>query len=173
VGPACRRRALWPRVPRQGFNLLPQIRALLPTEIELRVAGVGTEELPAVAGVDVSGAVWGEDEDAWFASVRVVLLPYHRAPIGGVEAFAASAVQSQAAAYQTPCVALSWPTMDELAAEGGCDVAATLADVVARAAEIATSEQRAREAWQRLETHRRARSAEKVVADYLQLWDQP
>ncbi|HUS22620.1 MAG TPA: hypothetical protein VMZ66_11495 [Aeromicrobium sp.] len=157
----------------KGFDALRRLRSLLPHDVALRVAGQGTELLNDIAGVEISGPVFGADEDAWFASVRVILLPYFRAPIGGIAAVAASAVQAEATAYETPCLALSWPTMDELAAEGGCETVATLEQLAERAAALATSAAEARQAHARLMAFRAAHETESVLAPYLRMWDQP
>lgn len=155
----------------KGFDLVPALRKLLPDEVTLRVAGRGTESISEVPGVEVAGAVEGDAEDAWFASVRVVLLPYFRAPIGGIAALAASAVHAEAAAYETPCLALPWPTMDELAAEGGCEVLPDVERLAERAAVLALNDAEVRVAHDRLRRHLAARTAEASIQPYLRLWD--
>jgi hypothetical protein len=154
----------------KGFEFLAEIRALLPDDVELRVAGRGTDELPVIPGVQVAGAVEGRDVAAWFATVRVILLPYRRAPIGGVGAVAASGVQALATAYDTPCLALESPSMRELATEGGCEVFPTLAALVERAATLARNADEAHDAYARVRAHRQGRQPERTVDDYLRLW---
>jgi hypothetical protein len=157
----------------KGFDVLQTLRALLPDDVALRVAGQGTERLETIPGVEISGPVFGAEEDAWFASVRVILLPYFRARIGGVAAVAASAVQARATAYETPCLALTWPSMDELAAEGGCEVAATLDQLAVRATALATSDAEVRQAHATLTAFRSTRRPDRTIAPYLQLWTGP
>lgn len=154
----------------KGFEHLAQLRVLLPDDVAVRVAGRGTDALPVIAGVDVAGAVEGPDVDEWFASVRVILLPYRRAPIGGVRAVAASAVQALATAYDTPCLALESPSMRELSDEGGCEVFPTLAALAERAVTIARGDDAARDAQLRVVAHRLGRLPERTVGDYLSLW---
>jgi hypothetical protein len=154
----------------KGFDLLRQLRSLLPDDVTLRVAGQGTEFLDEIAGVEISGPIFGTDEDDWFASVRVIVLPYFRAPIGGLAALAASAVHAEAMAYATPCLALAWPTMDELGTEGGCEVVGTVEQLAARAAHLALSNSDVRQAHANLVSFRATRGTESLVAPYLRLW---
>lgn len=154
----------------KGFDLLPRLRAALPDDIAIRVAGRGTDSLPRVRGVEVLGAVEGPDEAAFFGSIRVLLLPYHRAPIGGISALAASAAHLVGAAFDTPAIATRWPTMDELAAAGGCLLADDLAEMVAMATELCRSGAAVRAAHTGLTQFRDTQTVAGAVAPYLEMW---
>lgn len=154
----------------KGYELLTAIRSLLPDHIALRVAGRGTETLPRVRGVEIDGAVEGQALADWFASVRAVVLPYRRLPIGGIEAIAASGVHALATGFETPCVALASPSMTELANEAGCDALATLDLVVDRATSLAEDDEAARSAHARLQAYRVTRSPGQTRDAYLRLW---
>lgn len=157
----------------KGFHLVPRLRALLPDDIEIRIAGRGTESLSSSSGVTVLGPVEGADEDAYFASIRVLLLPYNREPVGGICAMAGSAAQLQGAAYDTPAIALAWPTMDELAAEGGCRVAADLDTMAKMAAALVRSDEALRSEHERLRAFLGRRTADRAAEPYLRLWARP
>lgn len=154
----------------KGFHLVPELRALIPPEVTITIAGRGTEALPPIDGVEIVGPIEGADEAAWFGSIRALLLPYHRAPIGGISALAASAAHVVAAAYETPSVGLTWPTMDELAAEGGCLLAHDLAELAAIATMLAVDDATARDALDQLRTWRDSQTVERSIAPYLELW---
>ena len=83
---------------------LTAVREGLPADVELIVAGRGTETLPVIDGVRVLGGVEGPAEDAFFASVRVLLMPYGDRLVYGRPVFPASSVLCRAAAYGTPVV---------------------------------------------------------------------
>lgn len=157
----------------KGFHLVPRLRELLPDDITIRIAGRGTESLPSSPGVDVLGQVDGPDEDAYFASIRVLLLPYDRHPVGGISAMASSAAHLQGAAYDTPAIALTWPTMDELAAEGGCEVAPDVETMARMAADLVRSADALRAAHDQVRAFRAQRTGELAIEPYLRLWEQP
>ena len=60
----------------KGFDQISRIRELLPDDISIRIAGRGTESLPAADGIEVLGGVDGPEEDAFFESVRAIVMPY-------------------------------------------------------------------------------------------------
>ena len=97
----------------KGFEQLAHLRALLPTDIEIRVAGRGTENLPPIDGVDILGPVDGPAEDAFFESVRAVVVPYGKRHFYA-ESFAASGVVAHATAYCTPQICTDYAALAEL-----------------------------------------------------------
>lgn len=101
----------------KGFDLIPELRRHLPSEVALRVAGRGTESLKPTPGVDILGAVEGPDEDAFFASIRLLLMPYQRPPVGGRAMLPSSGTLLHAQAYRTPTVALAAPDTEFLQAD--------------------------------------------------------
>ncbi|MBE7160970.1 MAG: glycosyltransferase [Williamsia herbipolensis] len=87
----------------KGFEQLERLRARLDDDIAIRVAGRGTEDLPRVDGVEIVGGVDGPDEDAFFASIRALVMPYgRRSPYG--MGYPASGVMARAIAYGTPVI---------------------------------------------------------------------
>jgi hypothetical protein len=102
----------------KGFDLIPDLRRALPADVALRVAGRGTESLGAVPGVEVLGAVEGPDEDAFFGSVRLLLMPYDRPPVGRHPMLPASATHLRAEVYGTPTLALRSPDVEYLEVGG-------------------------------------------------------
>lgn len=97
----------------KGFQDLERLRALVDESIAIRVAGRGTEQLPPVAGVEILGGVEGADEDAFFDSIRAIVLPYGRRSSYGPQTHVASSVAARAIAYRTPVVALRYPGIAE------------------------------------------------------------
>lgn len=87
----------------KGFELIGRIRESLRDDVAIRVAGRGTEGLPPVPGIDILGGVEGEDEDAFFESVRAVVVPYGRRTFYG-PAYPSSAVVTHALGYGTPVI---------------------------------------------------------------------
>lgn len=87
----------------KGFEQLERLRSRLDDDIAIRVAGRGTESLPPVDGVEIVGGVDGADEDAFFASIRALVMPYgRRSPYG--MGYPASGVMARAIAYGTPVI---------------------------------------------------------------------
>lgn len=87
----------------KGFEQLERLRARLDDDIAIRVAGRGTEDLPRIDGVEIVGGVDGPEEDAFFASIRALVMPYgRRSPYG--MGYPASGVMARAIAYGTPVV---------------------------------------------------------------------
>lgn len=103
----------------KGFDQIQQLRDRLPADIAIRVAGRGTEQLPPVDGVEIVGEVNDTDEDAFFASIRALVVPYGRRTIYG-DAFPASSVVTRAIAYQTPIVCMKYGALAE--SDGGAVV---------------------------------------------------
>lgn len=106
----------------KGFEVVQQLRELLDEDIVIRVAGRGTENLDPVPGVEILGGVDGQEEDAFFASIRVLLVPYDSRHVYGREAFPAASVVSRAMAYRTPVLCRAHGALTELAEVGGAVV---------------------------------------------------
>ncbi len=87
----------------KGFELLSELRRELPGDIELHVAGRGTESLELPAGTRGWGAVEGDREDEFFGSMRCILLPYESGGRYG-PFLSASGAAARAFAYGTPVV---------------------------------------------------------------------
>lgn len=102
----------------KGFDGLARLRATLDDDVDIVVAGRGTEALPTVPGVRVLGEVNGTDEDDFFARIRCLLVPYAKNTLYG-PVYAASGTVSRAFAYGTPCICSPEGALSEVAAEGG------------------------------------------------------
>lgn len=87
----------------KGMDSLADLRRAVPEGLEIHVAGRGTEGLTPVQGVTVWGAVDGPREDSFFASVRVLVMPYDDLSRYGT-IYSASGVLCRALAYRTPVV---------------------------------------------------------------------
>jgi len=103
----------------KGFERLVELRAALPAEVGVVVAGRGTEKLPSVPGVTILGAVEGAEEDAFFESVRAVLLPYDKTSRFYGKMLPASGVVSRSFAYGTPVLGFDAGTLREASKAGG------------------------------------------------------
>jgi glycosyltransferase involved in cell wall biosynthesis len=87
----------------KGFELLSELRRELPSDIEIHVAGRGTESLELPCGTTGWGAVGGKREDEFFGSMRCILLPYESGGRYG-PFLSASGAAARALAYGTPVV---------------------------------------------------------------------
>lgn len=97
----------------KGFEQIAAIRAQLPEDIVIRVAGRGTEHLPRAEGIEILGGVDGAAEDAFFESVRAIVLPYGKRHFYA-ETYPASGVVAHAMAYRTPVVCTGYGSLAEL-----------------------------------------------------------
>ncbi|WP_256978947.1 MULTISPECIES: glycosyltransferase [unclassified Rhodococcus (in: high G+C Gram-positive bacteria)] len=152
----------------KGFDQIHQLRDSLPRDIAIRIAGRGTELLDPVDGVEILGEVNGPDEDAFFASIRALVLPYGKRSIYG-DAFPASSVVTRAIAYQTPVTCLKVGALAEsdsgaLVVDGGVD---ELADATA---ELITDPIALGKLRREVEALRISHTAELVVEDFVSVW---
>lgn len=155
----------------KGFDSLAELRAHLDPSIAIRVAGRGTEQLPAIDGVEVLGEVNGADEDAFFTSIRALVVPYVARRIYGVEAMPAASTVSRAIAYGTPVIARAQGSLRELEADG-CAVVVDgdSADLARAANALIDDDERLAALAAGACALRTSRSAERVVDDYLAHW---
>lgn len=155
----------------KGFEVVQQFRDFLDEDIVIRVAGRGTENLEPVPGVEILGGVDGEEEDAFFASIRMLLVPYDSRHVYGREAFPAASVVSRAMAYGTPVLCRAHGALTELADVGGAVVVDGGAHELASVANLLLRDE-ARLA--ELESEARAvskkHSVERIVDDFLDIW---
>jgi len=105
----------------KGFEQIAQIRRELPDDILIRIAGRGTEALPKADGIEILGGVDGDEEDAFFESVRAIVIPYGKRH-WYADTFPASSVAAHALAYRTPIVATGYGSLAEWDAETGAVV---------------------------------------------------
>lgn len=102
----------------KGFDSLMYFRQTLPKDIDIFVAGRGTEKLHKIPGVTYLGEVSGKAEADFFRSVSFVLLPYSRQTRYGTM-HAASGVAALAASYGTPTIACETEVFKEYEHLGG------------------------------------------------------
>ncbi|KQU07281.1 hypothetical protein ASG56_07070 [Rhodococcus sp. Leaf7] len=120
----------------KGFDLIGRLREELDADIDIRAAGRGTADLPPVDGVTLVGEVNGPDEDRFFESIRLLLVPYSKHnPYG--KAYPASSAVTRSFAYGTPIVCITEGALAETVSRGGAvgvdgvdDLAAAVLDVV-------------------------------------------
>lgn len=102
----------------KGFEHLESLREVLDDDIGIVVAGRGTEALPAMKGITVLGEVNDAAEDAFFASIRFMVVHYKKANIYG-RGFPASAAIARSFAYGTPILCNLDGSLPETVEEGG------------------------------------------------------
>lgn len=155
----------------KGFEHLASLRAQVPADIAIRVAGRGTEALPPLEGVEVLGAVEGADEDAFFASVRALLLPYDKRHAYGHPAFPASSVLARAVAYATP--SLSPPEGSLVsAADAGATVLVPggIGEMGTRAATLIDDRDALVAATERVRAHAATQHGPSALAPFVRIW---
>lgn len=163
----------------KGFEQIVKIREALPDGIAIRVAGRGTEDLPTIEGVEILGAVDGPTEDAFFESIRAVVVPYGKRHFYA-ESFAASGVVAHSMAYRTPVVCTDWGSLAELDEQVGAAVVSTKGlegDAVAHAlartiADVVDDEPRLTELGLYAEKTRQDRSTASTAAAFAATWSQ-
>ena len=97
----------------KGFEHIARIREFLPEDITIRIAGRGTETLPSSPGIEVLGGVEGADQDAFFESVRAIVVPYGKRH-WYAETYPASGVGASAQSYGTPVITTGYGSLSEL-----------------------------------------------------------
>jgi hypothetical protein len=162
----------------KGFGQITRIREQLPDDILIRVAGRGTESLPRIDGVEILGGVDGPDEDAFFDSVRAIVVPYGKRHFYA-ETYPASGVVAHATAYRTPVVSTDYGSLAELDTETGtqlvrtdrdADPGAVAADLAAATAALVNDRARLTELGEHSERTRRARSGPRIAEAFVAAW---
>ena len=97
----------------KGFEQIARIRELLPDDILIRIAGRGTESLPKADGIEILGGVDGPEEDAFFESVRAIIVPYGKRH-WYAETYPGSGVGASAQSYATPVISTGYGPLVEL-----------------------------------------------------------
>ncbi|WP_267626356.1 glycosyltransferase [Gordonia sputi] len=105
----------------KGFERIARIREVLPDDIEIRIAGRGTESIPSSPGVTVLGTLDEDELAGFFGSIQALLMPYGRRSPYGI-AYPASGVAARSISHQTPYIATDHGALGELGAEGGAIV---------------------------------------------------
>ncbi|HET7739887.1 MAG TPA: glycosyltransferase [Mycobacterium sp.] len=163
----------------KGFDQIAQIRRELPDDILIRVAGRGTEELPPMAGVEIVGGVDGAEEDAFFESVRAIVIPYGKRHFYA-DTFPASSVAAHALAYRTPIIATGYGSLAEFDAETGAVVVPMGSDepnalpsgFTADIASFVNDDARVTELGKTADRTRAERSTPRTAEAFAQAWSQ-
>lgn len=161
----------------KGFDQIAEIRAQLPEDIAIRVAGRGTEDLPRAEGIEILGGVDGAEEDAFFASVRAIVVPYGKRHFYA-ETYPASGVVAHAMAYRTPVVCTGYGSLAELDAEHGVVAVPPPADpargvatgLAAEIAALCNDDTRLTELGINADLTRRQRSPARTAEAFVALW---
>jgi glycosyltransferase involved in cell wall biosynthesis len=161
----------------KGFEQIARIRQLLPDDVVIRVAGRGTESLPREDGIEILGAVDGREEDAFFESVRAIVVPYGKRHWYD-ETYPASGVVSHAMAYRTPIVTTGYGSLAELDTKAGAVVVQTdhaepdaVATELARAiSDVIDDQARLTELGEYSEKARQARSGPHTAEAFAAVW---
>lgn len=155
----------------KGFDRLVELRRELPPDVEIRVAGRGTEQLPPIAGVTILGAVEGQQEDAFFESVRAILLPYDKTSRFYGNILPASGVASRAFAYRTPVVGFDSGTLGEASKAGGLIVVpASVRELAAAAHRTITDSTELERLDRQITALQSGRTVALAAAPYLACW---
>ncbi|MDF2443872.1 MAG: polysaccharide biosynthesis protein PslF [Subtercola sp.] len=149
----------------KGFDRLRELRQLIDDRIEIRVAGRGTEALDPVPGVTVLGGVEGAAEDAFFASIRAMIVPYGKRSSYGPETHVASSAITRALAYQTPVVAMRYNGIDDEAL-----VVGDIGELAATVNRLLSNDDELRVEAGRADTLRRRLTTERAFERYAEEW---
>jgi glycosyltransferase involved in cell wall biosynthesis len=161
----------------KGFEQIARIRKELPDDILIRVAGRGTESLPRADGVEIIGAVEGPDEDAFFESVRAIVIPYGKRHFYA-DTYPASSVAAHAFAYRTPIVCTGYGSLAEFTEDDGAVVVPMFgadprelpAGFTAEITALVNDETRLTRLGENADRTRANRSAERTAAAYATAW---
>ncbi len=161
----------------KGFEQIARIRRALPDDIVIRVAGRGTEALTGGPGVEIVGPVDGAAEDAFFDSVRAVVIPYGKRHFYA-ETYPASGSVAHSMAYRTPVVCTDYGALAELDERTGAlvvrigdknadQVAASLAKAIVS---LVDDDQRLAEFGRHVEAYREACSGPRTAEAFGRVW---
>ena len=162
----------------KGFDQIGRIREFLPDDILIRIAGRGTESLAPADGIEVLGGVDGPDEDAFFESVRAIVVPYGRRHWYS-ETYPASGVAASAQSYSTPVISTGYGPLAELdeatgavtvqANTGNDGVTEALAEAISS---LVNDRERLTELGNNAEKTRHERSPASTAAAFVNAWSQ-
>jgi glycosyltransferase involved in cell wall biosynthesis len=143
----------------------------------IRIAGRGTESLPRQDGIEILGAVDGPEEDAFFESVRAIVVPYGKRHWQDVT-YPASGVVAHAMAYRTPIVTTGYGSLAELDTKAGAVVVPvdhsqpdTVATALAGAiSQLVDDQARLTELGEYAEKTRQERSGPRTAEAFAAVW---
>ena len=152
----------------KGLEMISALRELIDGDIAIRVAGRGTENLPQVPGVDILGEVNDAAEDAYFGSIRLLVMPYGERLVYGRPVFAASSVMHRAISYQTPVLWASASASDR--GDGIATVALDPAHIATTINVLLRDHEQLSDMGKRVRNRRSNQSTEAVIAPFLDVW---
>jgi len=152
----------------KGLWMISQLRELLDDHIDFRVAGRGTEALPAIPGVEVLGEVNGRDEDDFFASIRLLVMPFEAGRVYGRVMYPASGVERRAVSYQTP-VLRAGSSESSLGEEPGV-IGTEPREIAEYINAVMRNEAHLRQLGEQARTRRNLQDRTRVVEPFLQIW---
>ena len=154
----------------KGFDKLKELRAHLDDDIEVVVAGRGTDTLPAEPGITVLGEVNGSEEDRFFERIRFLVVPYGKLSRYGVP-LAASAAVARSYAYGTPIICNLDGALAEIATEGGAvSVDGDISEIARRANTAVRDEETLRKLADEVSWLRAEHDVTKCAAPVLNAW---
>lgn len=154
----------------KGFQKVQQLRAQLDSDIEIVVAGRGTEALPPLPGVTVLGEVNGDEEDRFFERIRFLLAPYDKGTRYG-PVYAASSAIARSHSYGTPVICSLDGALPEIVSEGGAlGVGGEIGDFAKRANAAIADEQLLTLLASEVGWLRTDRTVANCAAPFLQAW---
>ncbi len=153
----------------KGFDLIGRLREELDADIDIRAAGRGTATLPAMAGVTLVGEVNGPDEDRFFESIRLLLVPYSKHnPYG--KAYPASSAVTRSFAYGTPIVCITEGALAETVERGGAVGVDGVDDLAAAVLAVVRDSARLDDLTRQVDAVRRADAMTHCAAVFLDAW---
>lgn len=154
----------------KGFDQIDTMREILAADVEIVVAGRGTEALPSREGVTVLGEVNDEDEDRFFESIRLLAVPYSKDNKYG-KGWAASSSVARSFAYGTPIVCILDGALQEAAVEGGAvSVDGDAAAIAHRVNEIIRDEDALTKLGEEVSQLQQQRTLANCVKPFLDAW---
>lgn len=157
----------------KGFDKLQQLRDMIDDDILIRVAGRGTEQLEGGPGIEIVGAIEGNGEDAFFGSIRLLIVPYGRRVLYGGVAYPASATSARGIAYQTPLVVQNYGALVEAQTDGiAIAVDGELSDLARAANSLARDIDALTGLGHRASQLRLERAPENVIKEFVKVWSE-
>lgn len=154
----------------KGFEQLDALRAALDDDIEIVIAGRGTDSVPSVKGITVLGEVNDAAEDAFFESIRFLVVWYDKKSRYG-RGFPASGAISRSYAYGTPILCNLDGALPEIAAEGGAvSIDGSIEDLARRANVLVRDEEMLTKLAAEIGWLRSERTVANCAAPLLEAW---
>lgn len=156
----------------KGFDIIGELREHLDDDIEIVVAGRGTESIPSQRGVTVLGEVNGVDEHRFFERIRFLMVPYSKTNLYG-RVYAASSAITRSYAYGTPVICSLSGALPEIVSEGGAlGVGGSTAEFAMQANTAVRSDDTLRRLAAEVAVLRSARTVAECAVPFLSVWSE-